>query len=174
MTILYIKKTIFVKLQYLIVIMVISCLIRMVITLFLGFYVASFSSIVSLSLPLLTYASRSADCADVASCHSQSVSLCSTSPKGFTLSRTHARAHTHTSAYNCHGGQLPSMASRSRSSLVNSTASSSRCLTLRSSTRLPVGNFVTKAVAEKIPAQILLCNTDLMHVESWKQGIKPH
>ena len=54
------------------------------------------SPLLSLSLPLLTYASRSADCADVASCHSQSVSLCSTSPKGFALSRTHARAHTHT------------------------------------------------------------------------------
>lgn len=47
-----------------------------------------------LSLSLSTYAPLSAGCADVASCHSRSISLCSSLPKGLTLTHTHIRAHT--------------------------------------------------------------------------------
>lgn len=119
---------------------------------------------------LLTYAPISACCADVASCHSRSISHCSSLPKGFALTHTCMHTQSHSHAHLClllPRGQLPPMATCSQSSLVSipgwlGSASSSRCFTLSSSPCFPVGHFVTTAVAESVLTQILLCNTDLM------------
>ena len=97
----YKKKPIIVKLQYLIVIMVISCLIRMVITLFLGFYVASFSSIVSLSPPLDICFSICRLCWRGFLSQSIRLSLLYLTQGVRTFSHACTRTHTHTHTHLC-------------------------------------------------------------------------
>lgn len=103
----------------------------------------------------------STGCADVASCHSRSISLAFTHTHS--LTHSHSRSHAHfclplsqrSTAPNGH--TLPVV---SYEHLCLGPSSSSGCLNLSSSPRLPASHFVTKAVAKSVPTQILLCNTE--------------
>lgn len=74
---------------------------------------------------ILTYAPLPSSCADVASRQSRSVFLCPLSPEGLALTHTciymlaHRVTVTHTSACHRPRGQLPPMATRSQSFLIN-------------------------------------------------------
>lgn len=79
---------------------------------FLLFVFFLFSLLISLIFPLpsSSYMLLSASCADVASCHSHSISLWSSSLQGLRLKthmHTHKQLQSHTPAYSCHRGQLP-------------------------------------------------------------------
>lgn len=71
---------------------------------------------------ILTYAPISARCADVASCHSRSISLCASLPKGFALTHTCMYTQSHSHAHLClplPRGQVPPAATCSQSSLMS-------------------------------------------------------